>query len=173
MKYLKWVLFFIIIIIIYYLANTRETFTNNSTSSNLINNISTSVTVNMPLLNSNSCSNFCGPKATCAMTGDQCSSDMDCSGCMQDGSSNNIPVANNDSTLTTGYGTHEKIITDNYYEKPAQGNFGTNTWKNAFTIGQQLYNKTYNQSSYISMNYPIRYSITGEFTGNGPLPANF
>ena len=28
-----------------------------------------------------SCSNFCGPKATCLKTGEQCTSDVDCKGC--------------------------------------------------------------------------------------------
>jgi hypothetical protein len=38
-------------------------------------------TVNLPFNIPYSCQNFCGPKAQCAITRDQCSTDIDCPGC--------------------------------------------------------------------------------------------
>jgi hypothetical protein len=37
--------------------------------------------VNLPLTDTYSCQNFCGPTARCSVTGQQCSADIDCPGC--------------------------------------------------------------------------------------------
>jgi hypothetical protein len=60
------------------------------------------------------------------------------------------------------------------YGKPAQANFGYDTWGKTFNEGQELFNKRYkpNQLQYMP-NYPPMYSITGEFIGDGPLPSNY
>ena len=42
---------------------------------------STNHTVNIPLTTTFGCKNFCGPGNTCAITGEQCTNDYDCTGC--------------------------------------------------------------------------------------------
>lgn len=149
----------------------------------------TSHTVDLPLTTTQSCSNFCGPNSRCAKTGQQCFTDMDCSGCQpstpfskkqgcipgdNDAGKLTVGVTPQYSSLTSGYGTQKAVITDKIYGKPYQANFGTNTWKKMFGEGQTLFNKRYkpNQSQYMP-NYPPMYSITGEFLGDGPLPSNY
>ena len=150
----------------------------------------TSNTVNLPLNTTYSCQNFCGPTARCAITGQQCLSDTDCPGCQPYSpplpkTKDCIP-GNNDagkltsgvtptySPLTSGYGTRERIITKDLYSKPSQANFGYNTWRQSFNEEKELFNKRYkpNQLQFMP-NYPQMYSITGEFTGDGPLPSNY
>ena len=60
------------------------------------------------------------------------------------------------------------------YGKPSQPNFGVDVWGESFNQIQTLYNKRYkpNQLEYMP-NYPPQYSLTGEFIGDGPLPANY
>jgi hypothetical protein len=151
----------------------------------------TSHTVNLPLNTTYSCKNFCGPTSRCAITGQQCFTDIDCPGCQPNGSSslqNNtscIPGDNDSgkltvgvtpdySPLTGGYGTKERIITDDLYAQPPQANFGVDVWGESFNQEQALFNKRYkpNQLQYMP-NYPPQYSITGEFIGDGPLPSNY
>lgn len=147
-------------------------------------------TVDLPLNTTYSCQNFCGPTARCAITGQQCFTDIDCPGCKP----NSPPLpkkkdcipGNNDagkltpgltptySSLTSGYGTRERIITKDMYARPPQANFGYDTWGDSFNEGQKLFNKRYkpNQLQYMP-NYPPMYSMTGEFIGDGPLPSNY
>lgn len=151
----------------------------------------TSHTVDLPLTTKYSCQNFCGPTARCAITGQQCFTDIDCPGCQSYSppslSKTNGCIPGNDdagkltvgvtptySPLTTGYGTREKVITKNMYARPPQANFGYDTWGDSFNEGQKLFNKRYkpNQLQYMP-NYPPMYSITGEFIGDGPLPSNY
>ena len=40
-------------------------------------------TVNLPINDPISCNNFCGPNAQCLITREQCTSDIDCKGCMR------------------------------------------------------------------------------------------
>jgi hypothetical protein len=53
---------------------------------NYSKNINNSNTYNadMPLTNIYNCQNFCSPTSRCAITGQQCFSDMDCPGCNMD-----------------------------------------------------------------------------------------
>jgi hypothetical protein len=188
---LSLLLLFVVFNMIHYLSSQGyivECFTNNIIEEK--NNSSTSHTVDLPLTTSYSCKNFCGPTARCAITGQQCFTDIDCPGCQPYSpplpKSNECVPGDNDagkltvgvtpqySPLTSGYGTQEKIITDDMYGKPAQPNFGVNTWRASFDAGEALFNKRYkpNQLTYMP-NYPPMYSITGEFIGDGPLPSNF
>lgn len=163
-----------------------ECFTNGHLQQDFKN----SNTVNLPLNTTYTCQNFCGPTARCAITGQQCLSDTDCPGCQPYSPSLSktkdcIP-GNNDagkltsgvtptySPLTSGYGTRERVITKDLYSKPSQANFGYNTWRQSFNEEQELFNKRYkpNQLQFMP-NYPQMYSITGEFTGDGPLPSNY
>jgi hypothetical protein len=151
----------------------------------------TSHTVNLPLNTTYSCKNFCGPTSRCAITSQQCFTDIDCPGCQPNSSSSSknntscIPGDNDSgkltvgvtpdySPLTGGYGTKERIITDDLYAQPPQPNFGVDVWGESFNQGQALFNKRYkpNQLQYMP-NYPPQYSITGEFIGDGPLPSNY
>ena len=164
----------------------KENFTNNSSQ--------TSHTVDLPLNTSYSCQNFCGPNARCAISGQQCFTDIDCPGCQpkpsksqsQSSPNETIPGANDAgkltvgvtptySPLTSGYGTKERIVTTDLYDnKPLQANFGVNNWKDSYNETQDLFNKRYKPNNLEFMpNYPPMYSITGEFIGDGPLPSNY
>jgi hypothetical protein len=148
-------------------------------------------TVDLPLTTKNSCQNFCGPNARCAITGQQCFTDIDCSGCQSSSSPSQsntpdcIPGDNNAgkltvgvtpsySPLTSGYGTRERIITNDLYSKAPEANFGVDTWSDSFDETQQLFDRRYkpNQLQFMP-NYPEMYSITGHFSTDGPLPANY
>ena len=182
------ILLFIIFNMIDYLAAEKyiiECFTSGETTSD-----QTSHTVDLPLNTTYSCQNFCGPTSRCAITGQQCFTDIDCPGCQpyspplsktngcipgnDDAGKLTVGVTPTYSPLTTGYGTREKVITKNMYARPPQANFGYDTWGNSFNEGQKLFNKRYkpNQLQYMP-NYPPMYSITGEFIGDGPLPSNY
>jgi hypothetical protein len=178
------VLLYIIFMWIHYLVNNnyiRERFTSG-----------TSHSVDLPLTTTYSCKNFCGPTARCAITGQQCFTDIDCPGCQKvippvsNNQSDSIIIpGDNDagkltqgvtpqySVLTSGYGTHERVVTNDLYEKPAQANFGVNTWRSAFDQETELFDKRYKPSGLEYMpNYRHSYTLTGEFTTDGPLPAN-
>lgn len=174
------IVFAVCIVGIMVIRTSKEAFSNNN------NNDNSSVSVDMPLTSTTTCNNFCGPTAKCAMTGTQCSSDPDCSGCSIPSSSNlsssKEVVGDNDagkmssgvglnySTLTSGYGTREKRIKGRN-EKPPQANFGANTWRHSFNEGQKLYLQRYDANDHT--HYPLMYSVTGEFSGHGPRPANY
>jgi hypothetical protein len=152
-------------------------------------NGSTSHSVDLPLTTKYSCKNFCGPAARCSITGQQCTADIDCPGCQPYSpplpkSSDSIP-GNNDagkltynitpqySPLTTGYGTREKIITNNMYSKPAMPDFGVNTWFSAFEEEKDLFDKRYKPPELPNMpKYEKRYTLSGQFIDDGPFPAN-
>ena len=173
----------------YLLSNKyiTECFTTGQTQEDYGSSISH--TVNLPLTTTYSCKNFCGPQATCSITGQQCSADIDCPGCQPYSpplkKSNGCVPGNNDagkltfgvtspySPLTSGYGTREKIITSNMYSKPSMANFGVNTWLAEFKEEQYLFDKRYKPPALQYMpNYPERYSLTGEFIEDGPFASN-
>lgn len=150
---------------------------------------STSHNVDMPLTTSHSCNNFCGPNSRCSITGQQCFADIDCSGCEpnvpplkkasgcvpgdNDAGKLTLGVTPQYSSLTSGYGTQERIITSNMYSKPSQPNFGVDTWSQEFNEVQKLFDERYKPSGLQYMpNYPKRYSLTGEFIEDGPFPSN-
>jgi len=160
------------------------------TSGSLQESSKTSHTVDLPLTNTYSCQNFCSPTSRCAITGQQCFTDIDCPGCQpstpfekktrgcipgdNDAGKLTVGVTPQYSSLTSGYGTQKAVITDKLYDKPIYLNFGVNTWRHSFDEGQDLFNRRYkpNQLKYMP-NYPPMYSITGEFIGDGPLPSNY
>jgi len=174
-------LFFLIFYWIHYLTHNYiiECFSNK-----------TSHTVDLPLTTTYSCKNFCNPSSRCAVTGQQCFTDIDCPGCqpyvppLNKNSINNVP-GNDDagkltwgvtpqySTLTSGYGTREKIITDNVFSKPSDPNFDVNTWKSEYNEELKLFDERYKPNKLPYMpEYPERYSLSGEFIEDGPLPSN-
>jgi hypothetical protein len=154
----------------------------------------TSHNVNLPLTTTYSCKNFCGPAARCSITGHQCSTDVDCPGC-QPIQGKNVYTQQNDnmsipgdnaagkltlgvtpqySSLTSGYGTHERIITHDMNSKPIMPNFGVNTWLGEFNEGSSLFDKRYKPKNIQFMpNYKQRYSLSGEFIDEGPFASNY
>ena len=146
-------------------------------------------TQNMGLTsNENKCTNTCGPTSRCATTQQQCFADSDCPGCSTASESinplpNKVPGADDAGKLTTGltpqyspltsgYGTHERIIDDGV-NAVIEPNVGVNIWKSSADIEQQLYNNRYVLSDFPNMvQYPVRKSMTGTFEENGPPAAN-
>lgn len=153
-------------------------------------NPSTSHTVSLPLTTTYSCKNFCGPQATCSITGQQCTADIDCPGCQPyvppltniddfpvsgENDAGKLTPGNtpNYSTLTTDIGTQAKLFTSNKNMKPAMPNFGTNTWKSSFNSDQQMFKNKYEPPQLPYMpNYENQYTLTGEFITNDPYPSN-
>ena len=154
-----------------------------------INN-SQSHTVDLPLTNTYSCKNFCGPQSRC-VTGQQCFSDIDCPGCQPKKNSkstikpNNI-LGDNDagkltfnstpqySSLTTDMGTQAMTFSDKEFSKTLSPTFGINTWRASFDTEQKLFDKRYKPPSTLQNipSYPHRYSATGDFLEDGPLASN-
>ena len=184
---ISFILLYLVFTMIHYLSSEgyiMECFTNQESSK-------TSHSVDLPLTTTYSCKNFCSPTSRCAITGQQCFTDIDCPGCQpstpfskntnqecipgdNDAGKLTVGVTPQYSSLTSGYGTQKAIITNKMYGKPAHPNFGVDTWSSSFHAGQDLFNKRYkpNQLPYMPK-YPPMYSITGEFLGEGPLPANY
>jgi len=153
---------------------------------------STNHTVNLPLTTTVSCQNMCGPNNRCSLTGEQCSSDIDCFGCnpktKQFAPENSQRMTNingqNDagilttrqtptySVLTTDIGTRAKLV--NKPDTPPPGYFkGVDTWRKTFDEQKELFDKRYSPSSQSFMpNYPTRPTLSGEFVDDGPLAAN-
>ena len=146
--------------------------------------------VNMPLNTTYGCKNICGPQNTCAITGEQCSYDLECQGCrpvpkpthqkvhslrgQNDAGKLTEGVTPTYSTLTTDIGTQAAFFS---YEgiKPPQYFQGVNKWRKAFNLGQELYDKRYAPSSInqpFMPQYPERLTLSGQFKDNGPLAAN-
>jgi hypothetical protein len=190
---LKWILFifcilviiFLIIFLINYLNKNKYSITEFFTNENS----TTSHRVDLPLNNPNSCKNFCGPNSKCAITNEQCSSDVDCKGCSnisikkKPSTQFPIPRGENDagkltfgapdySSLTAGYGTQTKIISKNI--KPLTANYGVNVWNQGHKVTTSLFDKKYKPPNTLLYmpNYKKRYTLTGSFTDDGPLAAN-
>ena len=134
---------------------------------------------------------MCGPPNRCSITGQQCMSDIDCPGCNPYVSTSDISntntniVGNNDagkltvgvtpnySPLTTGFGTQTRIYTEDKFEKPSAPNLGLDTWSDKFNKDRKLFDDRYKPAGLKNMpSYSDRYSITGEFVDEGPLPSN-
>jgi hypothetical protein len=142
--------------------------------------------INVPLNNIISCTNMCGPQNRCSKTGEQCTYDADCYGCItskpahqkehvsirsfNDSGKSNVDQTPSLSSLTTDIGTQADTISS---LKPSTYKKGVNTWRKAFNAGQQLYDVKYNPSGQpFLMQYPERPTLSGEFYENGPLASN-
>ena len=88
-KYIVWGSF--ILLLIYFSAfrlfnncgckKMKEGFDTNALLYGETNDPKFTKTVNMPITSEYICKNKCSPKARCIITGEQCSSDRDCTGC--------------------------------------------------------------------------------------------
>jgi hypothetical protein len=188
---ISFILFVIIFKWIDYLSNNNlimECFTSRYSDGFSFTSKATSHTVNLPLTTSYSCKNFCGPTARCSITGQQCMADIDCPGCQpyspplkragcgppgdDDAGKLTMGVTPTYSPLTSGYGTHERQIS-NMNLKPSSANFGPDIWLNNFKEEDNLFNQRFKPSGLQYMpNYPPRYSLTGDFIEDGPIPSN-
>jgi hypothetical protein len=146
-------------------------------------------TVSLPLNTTTSCKNFCSPTGRCAITGQQCLADIDCPGCQPNeptssDSSECIPGDDDAgkltvgttptySTLTTDIGTRATTFTRKKFSKPVSPNFGENIWMAKFKEENNMFKQRYTPTGLQYMpSYPERYSLTGDFVENGPLPSN-
>ena len=157
----------------------------------------TSHTVDLPINTTTSCVNVCGPQARCSLTGQQCTSDVDCYGCQpppsSSSSSSNTVRPQNDagkysysstySYLTTDIGTQAYLYKEEGTKKerenikPTSYVLGSNEWRPLFNQDTKNYDKMFGTvlSSPLQKmvpKYPTRPSLTGEFEDVGPLASN-
>lgn len=175
--------------------NNKEGFDPNELLDYDTNNPAYSHSVDLPINTRYSCKNFCGPKAQCLITREQCTSDIDCEGCQP-----NIPpppayltetdiLPYNDagrliynqnpqySALTTDIGTNAAIIDkDAKVPKPY---LGVDVWTKSFDVGTRLFDDKMawkfsaapEEYRYIPT-YPKTETVTGLFQDIGPTAAN-
>ena len=151
----------------------------------------TSHTVNLPLTTTYSCENFCGPTARCAITGQQCFTDIDCPGCqpysppLKNTENMDEVIGDNDagkltfnntprySVLTTDMGTKARAFSSKKFAKAPNADYGINVWRDDFDEQKKLFDKRYKPGELEYMpEYPKRYSLTGEFIEEGPIASN-
>jgi hypothetical protein len=150
---------------------------------------SSSHTVNLPINTRESCKNTCGPPNRCSITGEQCTSDVDCYGCqgmsspdLQGSSGEDVPgyydAGNNKknpySVLTMDATKDAGSLTSTTQAPPVYFQ-GVNTWRQAFDAGNALYNQKYNPSLAFQPflpQYTARPTLSGEFVDDGPPAAN-
>lgn len=120
-------------------------------------------TVNLPINEPLSCKNFCGPKAQCAITREQCKSDIDCYGCNPGPTPQDTCITKDVSPydaagklgqnqglqyspLTTGYNKHNADFAQIYPgSKDAELKpryHGLDLWTPSFNEGIKLFNKS-------------------------------
>ena len=117
-------------------------------------------TVNLPINDPVSCKNFCGPQSQCAITREQCTSDIDCQGCNPGPPPENKCITNDVdpyddggklgqnqlqySPLTTGYNNHRRNFEEAYpgskNSEIKQAYRGVDRWEKSFNDGLKLYN---------------------------------
>lgn len=118
-------------------------------------------TVNLPINDPISCNNFCGPNAQCLITREQCTSDIDCKGCIR--------------TRPLGYYTNNfsQIYPGSKNSQIKRPYEGIDLWETSFNKGLELYNKKreiedeYSNSinTFDSSNYKVKYPMTVSATG--------
>ena len=142
----------------------------------------------------NHCDNFCGPKAECAITREQCVKDSDCSSCnnnntnnntVSEGFSNNTNTINamntnmydsmETSSLTTDTSTFATVI-DNDAKVPKMY-LGPDLWTKSFNYGlglseNKLLNDIIQRPNKYRPKYQVTETVTGMFYDTGPISAN-
>ena len=145
----------------------------------------------------NHCDNFCGPKAECAITREQCVADNDCSSCNTNNNNNN----NNTNTVSEGFSnnTNTNTMNTNMYDSMETSSLTTDTSTFATVIendalvpkmylGPDLWTKSFNYGLGLSENklqydvkkrpnkyrpkYQVTETATGMFYDTGPIAAN-
>jgi len=157
--------------------------------------------VDQPINTTFSCKNMCGPLARCSITGEQCTSDIDCFGCMPkvskqstiyggkyneyDGHSGYVGynesgkltsgVTPTFSTLTTDVGTRASPVNaSGELRRPPQYDQGVNVWKKLFNTEYDLFNQRYRPPKNLpnEPDYITRTTLSGEFKEDGPVASN-
>jgi len=151
----------------------------------------TSHNVPQPINTKFSCKNMCGPLARCSITGEQCTSDVDCFGCVPKietpikktrdvGGQNDAGkltggVTPTYSTLTTDIGTQAALVEPGDELKRApQYNQGVNLWRARFDNGYKLFDERYKPPKDLVYEpvYESRFTLSGEFMDGGPIASN-
>ena len=183
--------------IISYYSYSKEGFNPNALLTYDSNSPKNSHNVDV-INNPYSCSNFCGPKATCLKTGEQCTSDVDCYGCqppiseppeyltdtevkpLDDTGKLSLNQSYKYSTLTSDIGSRAaNVKPGSLNEEIIRPYEGYDKWTKAFNYGLDLADKKliYQYSpapeEYRSMpTYPVTRTVTGLFYDTGPTAAN-
>jgi hypothetical protein len=145
-----------------------ENFNNRSYQKKDLNSPLYSHTVNLPINDPISCSNFCGPNAQCLITREQCTSDIDCKGCMR-----THPVGYYNNNFSEIYLGSKNSQIKRPYE-------GIDLWEKSFNKGLELYNKkqeiedeySYTNNTKYKVKYPMTISATGLFYETTPSALN-
>jgi hypothetical protein len=163
---------------------------------NKINGPEYSHTVNLSINDPITCKNFCGPKSQCLLTRNQCTSDIDCPGCLP----NSKPFLRQPPTNVKAYEDSGKIgqqgltysplinkvnldmeevypgSKNSVLKRPYQG---VDMWEKSFNDGLKIYDRKMmskyrlnNFEKYIEPKYPMTISTTGTFYNTGPNPSN-
>ena len=150
---------------------------------------------NVDVVNNNySCSNFCGPNSQCAITREQCTSDVDCQGCQppinnlsKDLTNTEVKPLDDAGKLTWGQTPQYSALTSdigfrastlrNPEEELVRPYEGYDKWSKSFNYGLVLSNKkmAYHYQGYPSTSipvYPVTRTVTGLFYDMGPTAAN-
>ena len=148
-------------------------------------------TVNLPINTNYTCSNFCGPKATCSKSGQQCSTDVDCYnvGCRSllnvSKTGENLPTKNNagpeplDDALifSANVSSNAGIIDENATIK--RGYIGVPVWEDEYNAmvninnDQLAYEYAANPDKYkYTPHYKTTETATGLFYDIGPTALN-
>jgi hypothetical protein len=151
--------------------------------------------VDVPINTTYQCQNFCGPQSQCSITREQCTSDVDCKGCLPPfikppeyetkdvGGENDAGKLTYNQTpqysvLTTDIGTQATLYNKASIKVP-KPYYGIDNWMKSAEYGMQLFNKKaiypLKENPYAITyipNYPIRETTTGLYVDYGPLAAN-
>ena len=125
-------------------------------------------TVDLPINTRFSCANMCGPPARCSITGEQCTSDVDCSGCMPRRRKIKKEKEGFTNQTSSSLKASQSASLEPYFQ-------GINTWRAAFDLGNANYQKKYNadlNSKPFLLHYPKQTSLSGEFEEEGPYTYN-
>jgi len=180
-----------------YFVNLKEGFDPNALLTYDSNSPKNSHNVDV-VNNKYSCSNFCGPQSQCALTRDQCTSDVDCQGCQPkiDAppkylTTTEVKPLNDAGKLTwTQTPQYSSLTTDigseSAYAKPGskkeeiyRSYEGYDMWTKAFNYGLELADRKLvlqyspEPDTYKSIPvYPITRTATGLFYDTGPTASN-
>lgn len=157
---------------------------------------STTHSVDLPINTTFSCENFCGPNARCSKTGEQCSSDIDCTGCQSpvpekeihklkeevpgynDAGKLTSEVVPRFSVLTTDIGTQASLYKeDSRFAQVPGYKTGYNIWRKTYDDGTMIFNEKYSPEPAMlekahAPQYQKRPTLSGQFADVGPLAAN-
>ena len=187
---------FILFILYIINSNLKEGFNPNALLTYDSNSPKNSHNVDV-VNNEYSCSNFCGPQSQCAITREQCTSDVDCQGCqppitappkyltaevkpLNDAGKLTWGQTPQYSTLTTDIGTEAAYAKPGSKKQELYRPYeGYDAWTKSFNLGLALADRKLilqnspQPAEYRSIPvYPITRSATGLFYDTGPTASN-